>query len=97
MLEFEEYKVKLNSMKPDLATIASALKLEDLKNEQEVEEKMALNGTVADDGKEPEAGTGDQKEQAVRILELYFGKKLSEVTEEDIEEKLKDLNKEDTK
>ena len=65
--------------------------------EQEVEEKMALNGTVADDGKEPEAGTGDQKEQAVRILELYFGKKLSEVTEEDIEEKLKDLNKEDTK
>lgn len=45
MIEYEEYKVKLNSIKPDLASLHDALKLEDARSEiDELEQKSAADG-----------------------------------------------------
>ena len=45
MLEFEEYKVKLNACKPQLETLQSALKLEDTRKEiEELEAQAAQEG-----------------------------------------------------
>lgn len=60
----------------------------------EKEEEEAAAGSLKDVA--TAASAEEQKEAAIRILEMYFGKKLSEVTEKDIEEKLKELNGEAT-
>ena len=45
MIEYEDYKVKLNAIKPDLNSLHSALKTEDARAEiEELEQKSAADG-----------------------------------------------------
>ena len=45
MIEYEDYKVKLNALKPDLVNLHAALKTEDAKAEiDELEQKSAADG-----------------------------------------------------
>lgn len=54
-------------------------------------EELNEEKVVSEETTDKEETGEDQKEVATKILEAYFGKKLSEVTQEDIEEKLSKL------